>query len=149
MSPKRASQDHLASMAQVHVLRYQPSIDDKEWIFTGVPTSLLSPPPSRSNRPRAKLIIFKPDKITLQAAELASNRVVHHEDPAKIALASFDQFRFPDTKPSISSEYIFRLLKAGLFLNGTQYRFFGHGNSQLVRRRLSSDWRIHSSNFTV
>ncbi|KAI0028389.1 RdRP-domain-containing protein [Vararia minispora EC-137] len=59
---------------------------------------------------------------------------MHHEDPMKIIVASFDKFRFPDTKPSVASEYIFRMLTTGLFLNEKQYRFFGHGNSQLRGR---------------
>lgn len=115
-----------------HVLRENPSKDDEEWRFLNIPAHLMVPRPARSGKPRAKLVRFTPEKITLQASELASNRVVHHDDPEKIIVASFEGLRFPDERPSVSSEYIFRLLKAGLFLNAKQYRFFGHGNSQLV-----------------
>jgi hypothetical protein len=120
-------------MAHIHVLRTNPSPEDTDWLFTGIPPDLVTPPPSkRSRKPRAKLVIFNPEQITLQATELASNRVMHHQDAARIVVASFEKFRFLDMKPSVASEYILRMLKAGLWLNGRQYRFFGHGNSQLV-----------------
>ena len=122
-------------MSEPHILRENPSKYDEEWRFFNIPAHLIAPRPTRSGKPRAKLVRFTPEKITLQASELASNRVVHHDDPEKIVVASFEGLRFPDERPSVSSEYIFRLLKAGLFLNGRQYRFFGHGNSQLVSTR--------------
>jgi hypothetical protein len=36
--------------------------------------------------------------------------------------------------PAETADYIFRLLKTGLILNGTPYHFFGHSNSQLKSR---------------
>jgi hypothetical protein len=125
------------------VLRENPSPDDTEWVFTNIPDHLLKPPPSRSGRLRVKLISFSPEKIELQVADLSSNRVVHHEpDPSKIVMASFSALRFKDMKPSVASEYIVRMFKAGLFLNGIQYRFFGHGNSQLVWTTLQYSFKI-------
>ncbi|KAI0051209.1 RdRP-domain-containing protein [Auriscalpium vulgare] len=119
------------------ILREKPHIEDKSWVFSHVPASFLIPPPPRarrSDRPKAKLINFTPEKITLELQPLSSNRVVISDDPSKLIIASFSQFRFPDVKPSVSTDYMIRLFQAGLFLNGVQYRFFGHGNSQLRGR---------------
>ncbi|KIK70231.1 hypothetical protein GYMLUDRAFT_150630 [Collybiopsis luxurians FD-317 M1] len=123
-----------------YVLRENPPPDDTEWKFTSIPPQYLSkpsrPPPAGGRTPTlfAKLIIFTPESITLQISPLSSNRVVLHQDPSKIIIASFEKFRFPDHQPSVATEYIIRMFKAGLFLNGKQYRFFGHGNSQLRGR---------------
>ncbi|KAE9396457.1 RdRP-domain-containing protein [Gymnopus androsaceus JB14] len=103
-----------------HVLRANPTPDDAEWIFNNIPPQFLSKPsqPIPGNR----------------IAPLSSNRVVQHEDPSKIVIASFEKFRFPELRPSVATEYMIRLFKEGLFLNGKQFRFFGHGNSQLRGR---------------
>ncbi|KAF9069456.1 RdRP-domain-containing protein [Rhodocollybia butyracea] len=117
------------------VLRAHPATDDTEWKFTSIPPQFLSrPSPPGGTKRFAKLIIFTPEEITLQISPLSSNRVVLHEDPSKLIIASFEKFRFPEERPSVATEYMVRLLKAGLFLNGRQHRFFGHGNSQLRGR---------------
>ncbi|TFY74672.1 hypothetical protein EWM64_g9340, partial [Hericium alpestre] len=72
--------------------------------------------------------------ITLQLTQFPSNRVVYADEKDKLILASFERLRFPDVKPSVSSDYVVRFFKAGLFLNGVQYRFYGHSNSQLRSR---------------
>jgi regulator of nonsense transcripts 1 len=41
--------------------------------------------------------------------------------------------RFPDSFLRVTGDYIVRLMKDGLFLNGVQYRFYHHSNSQLAR----------------
>ncbi|KAI0318242.1 RNA dependent RNA polymerase-domain-containing protein [Amylostereum chailletii] len=118
-----------------YTLRENPTPEDQEWIFTNVPEQSLVPKPHRNpNMRRGKLIIFTPEKITLQTEQISNNRVVLHEDPSKLVIASFEKFRFPDMRPSVATDYMIRLFKAGLFLNGKQYRFFGHGNSQLRGR---------------
>ncbi|KAI0063600.1 RdRP-domain-containing protein [Artomyces pyxidatus] len=119
------------------VLRERPQVDDESWNFSGVPASFLDapPPPPNSNvRPKGKLITFTPEGITLELQPLPSNRITLHEDPPKLIIASFARFRFPDVKPSVSTDYMIRLFKAGLFLNGVQYRYYGHGNSQMRGR---------------
>ncbi|KAF5390123.1 hypothetical protein D9757_003870 [Collybiopsis confluens] len=123
-----------------YTLRSLPQPDDTEWKFTGIPAEFLhrpSLPPAQAGKALrlfAKLIIFTPESITLQISQLSSNRVVLHEDPSKLSIASFEKFRFPDQQMSITTDYIVRMFKAGIFLNGKQYRFFGHGNSQLRGR---------------
>lgn len=119
-----------------HILRANPRPEDAEWHFDNIPLRFLGrpsvPAPGGRERRFAKLIIFTPESITLQISQLSSNRVVLHEDSSKLIIASFEKFRFPDQRPSVASDYIIRMFKTGLFLNGRQYRFFGHGNSQLV-----------------
>ncbi|KAJ3916403.1 RdRP-domain-containing protein [Lentinula edodes] len=121
-----------------HILRANPRPEDTEWHFDNIPLRFLSrpsvPAPGGRERRFAKLIIFTPESITLQISQLSSNRVVLHEDSSKLIIASFEKFRFPDQRPSVASDYIIRMFKTGLFLNGRQYRFFGHGNSQLRGR---------------
>ncbi|KAI0268684.1 RdRP-domain-containing protein [Gloeopeniophorella convolvens] len=120
-----------------YVLREKPTIDDASWEFSGIPAEYLVAPPSLhpANTPRkGKLILFSPEKITLELQRFSSNRVVINDDVSKLVSVSFARFRFPDVKPSISTEYMMRFFKAGLFLNGVQYRFFGHGNSQMRGR---------------
>ncbi|KAJ3842639.1 RdRP-domain-containing protein [Lentinula raphanica] len=121
-----------------YILRANPTPEDAEWRFDNIPLRFLgrNPITTAEGRERrfAKLIIFTPEKISLQVAQLSSNRVVMREDPSKLVIASFEKFRFPEQRPSVATDYMIRMFKSGLFLNGTQYRFFGHGNSQLRGR---------------
>lgn len=80
-----------------------------------------------------KLVIFSYEKITIELAQFPSNRMVYYDDSNDLILASFGGLRFPDTRPSVATDYKLRFFQAGLFLNGVQYRFYGHSNSQLVR----------------
>ncbi|KAH9833398.1 RNA dependent RNA polymerase-domain-containing protein [Rhodofomes roseus] len=77
---------------------------------------------------------FTPDAIKLDMILFPANRILNADDPSKFILASFEGLRFPDTPASTTREYMMRLFKAGLFLNGAQYRFHGHSNSQLRSR---------------
>ncbi|KAF5351219.1 hypothetical protein D9756_008167 [Leucocoprinus leucothites] len=117
-----------------HVIRQSPAKDDDSWIFE-VPQNLLRPP--RSNAPDViwgKLIIFGRDAISLTMQRLPPNRILRADDPSKFILVSFGGFRLPDTTLRESADYILRLLTKGLFLNGVQYRFYHHSNSQLRGR---------------
>lgn len=58
------------------------------------------------------------------------------DEPSKMILTSFENLRFPGQPARVATEYMIRFFKEGLFLNGKQYRFYGHSNSQLVRSRL-------------
>lgn len=111
------------------VLREKPSKDEDTWRFT-VPAEALRVPPNRPGH--GKLISFTQEKITLQIIELPKNRVLRSDDPSKFILLSFGGLRFAESTIREGSEYIIRLLKAGLFVNGVQYRFYHHSNSQLV-----------------
>ncbi|EAU82968.2 RNA-directed RNA polymerase [Coprinopsis cinerea okayama7 len=66
---------------------------------------------------------------------MSSNRILHSDDPTKFILLALDRtFRFPDHPPRTTTEYLNRMFKAGVFLNGVQYRFYHHSNSQLRGR---------------
>ncbi|EKM53816.1 uncharacterized protein PHACADRAFT_125775, partial [Phanerochaete carnosa HHB-10118-sp] len=109
------------------ILRERPTTDDDSWIFQ---TAL---PPLK--RPGMGLhISFSPEKITLDRTQFPQNRILQSDDATKFVLVSFEKLRFPDTSPRVAQEYMIRFFKAGLFLNGTQYRFYGHSNSQLRSR---------------
>ncbi|KXN84461.1 putative RNA-dependent RNA polymerase 1 [Leucoagaricus sp. SymC.cos] len=117
-----------------HILRPNPTKTDDSWIFE-VPENLLRPPrPSTSDMIRGKLITFDKDAITFTIQRFPANRVLRADDPSKFILLSFGRFRLPDTTLRETAEYILRLLTKGLFLNGVQYRFYHHSNSQLRGR---------------
>lgn len=102
--------------------------DEQEWKFN-LDASL--PPPRRG---RGKLLIFTPESLTLQIEEFSSNRILHQDNPEDFVLASFGALRFKDRPPSAAADYIQRVLVNGFFLNGRQYRFYHHSNSQLRSR---------------
>ncbi|KAI0359482.1 hypothetical protein OH77DRAFT_1395533 [Trametes cingulata] len=108
------------------ILRANPSAEDDPWIFTA-----RLPPPKRPGM--GMHVSFTPEAIKLDWTLFPSNRILHSDDPSKFILASFDSLRFPDKPPSTNREYKLRLFKAGFHLNGVEYRFYGHSNSQLVR----------------
>jgi len=109
------------------ILRANPKPDDESWSFTAT-----VPPARRAGY--GKHVSFTPDAIKLDVLLFPSNRILNADDPSKFILASFEGLRFPDNPPSVARDYMMRLFKAGLFLNGVQYRFYGHSNSQLRSR---------------
>jgi hypothetical protein len=115
------------------VLRENPPVDQKEWKFV-VPPDQLQPrrPAKASDRIYGKRITFTAAAITLEIGELSNNRILQDDDPSKFIAVSFASLRFPDCFLRMTGEYIQRLMEAGLYLNGTQYRFYHHSNSQLV-----------------
>ena len=119
-----------------HVLRLNPLPDDSEWRFTVPPDALALPRSPKPGVVYGKGISFTAEKITVQIEQLSSNRIIRSDDPSKFIRASFGTLRFPDSSIRVTSEYISRLMKSGLFLNGKQYRFYHHSNSQLVRMNL-------------
>lgn len=111
-------------------LRTNPTPDDEKWEFNNVAI------PGSRTRPgiiMGKHISFSPSQIKLDIIQFPSNRILHSDDPSKFVLCSFELLRFPDKPASIAKEYMLRFFQSGLFLNGVQYRFYGHSNSQLVR----------------
>ena len=108
------------------ILRQNPSPDDTEWIFN----VRLPPPPKRPGM--CVHVAFTGEAIRLDWTLFPGNRIIQSDDPTKFVLASFDGLRFPDRPPSTNREYKIRFFKAGLHLNGVEYRFYGHSNSQLV-----------------
>ena len=108
-----------------------PALTDESWEFQ-VPQDVLSFPttPNKFNGP---VISFSIEAITLRIERFPSNRILNSDDPSKFLLMSFNRtFRFPEQPPKVTVEYITRMMKRGFFLNGIQYRFYHHSNSQLV-----------------
>ena len=114
---------------RTHNLRAPPTPDDDSWQFDNIPPFFFA---AQGNRPSGKFVKFTPGAITLQFERFSMNRVLHNDDPSQFILVSFAEFRSELFRGRIVGEYIFRFLKAGLFLNGRQYRFYHHSNSQLV-----------------
>ena len=113
------------------VLRENPPVDQKEWMFT-VPPNQLQPRRELPGRIYGKRITFTAAAITLEIGELSNNRILQDDDPSKFIAVSFGGLRFPETLLRVTGEYITRLMEAGLYLNGVKYRFYHHSNSQLV-----------------
>ena len=109
-----------------YVLQENPTKNDSVWVFTAPENAL------RTQPNYGKLITFTSEKITLQMAKFPENRILRGDDPSKFILLSFGNLRFPDSSIREGGEYIRQLLTKGLFLNGVQYRFYHHSNSQLV-----------------
>ncbi|CAE6400888.1 unnamed protein product [Rhizoctonia solani] len=110
------------------VLRAPLQPDEDTWTFD-LPSPL--PPPCRG---QGKLLRFAPEGLVLTLDQFPSNRVLHQDIPDQYILASFSALRFKDNPPSAAANYIQRVLTKGLFLNGQQYRFYHHSNSQLRSR---------------
>ncbi|QRV99155.1 RNA-dependent RNA polymerase [Ceratobasidium sp. AG-Ba] len=109
-------------------LRSPLSPEDESWNFR-------LPTPIPASRPgRGKLMIFTPENLTLQIEQFPSNRVLYQDQADDFILASFGALRFKDHPPSAAADYILRVLTKGVFLDGRQYRFYHHSNSQLRSR---------------
>jgi regulator of nonsense transcripts 1 len=116
-----------------HILQPNPSKDDfGGWKFIVPPTVLNGPRRRKPGILYGKSIQFTSSAITFQMEEFKMNRILHSDDPNKFISLSFSSLRFSDSTLSDTAEYIYRNLQAGLWLNGTQYRFYHHSNSQLV-----------------
>lgn len=110
-----------------------PAVDDTTWEFN-FSTSTLTQPRARPNVTFGKIISLSIEGMILRMAEFPSNRVLNADDPSKFVLLSIDRrFRFPEQPMRAAVEYLLRMFKSGIRLNGIQYRFYGHSNSQLVR----------------
>ncbi|KXT15516.1 hypothetical protein AC579_3380 [Pseudocercospora musae] len=83
--------------------------------------------------------------ISLQMVPAPFNRVIKDDPLHRFLLLSLADFRLqlpaktngggPQLAPARdTAEYIARLLKTGIVLNGVSYHFFGHSNSQLKSR---------------
>ncbi|KAF8709476.1 AAA domain, partial [Rhizoctonia solani] len=110
------------------VLRAPLEPDEDSWVFE-LPSPLPAP-----RRGQGKLLQFSPEGLVLTMDQFSSNRVLHQDDPDQYILASFAGLRFKDNPPSAAANYIQRALTKGLFINGQQYRFYHHSNSQLRSR---------------
>ena len=115
-----------------HVLRENPTLEDTEWNFVVPDRALLPPRHAKPGDIYGKSISFTAEAISFQMDKFNSNRILRSDDPRLFIRVSFGSLRFPETSIRITGEYICRFFKKGLFLNGVQYRFYHHSNSQLV-----------------
>lgn len=109
------------------ILQQNPPHDQEAWNFNVPQNALYTARPGFG-----KCIKFTAEAITLDINQLGNNRILQEDDASKFISVSFGDLRFPDSFLRVTGEYIGRLMKAGLFLNGVQYRFYHHSNSQLV-----------------
>jgi len=115
------------------VLLENPPADQEEWKFVVPQDRLeLGRLAEAPGKIYGKRIIFTATAVTLDVGVLSSNRILQNDDPSKFVVVSFGSLSFPDTPRRAAGEYIQRLMEAGLYLNGIQYRFYHHSNSQLV-----------------
>jgi hypothetical protein len=122
---------NMGSQTRPFVLRKPPTPNDEAWRFDQIPPALLAPGPP--NKPFiGKQISFTPEEIILRRGPLTVNRVLAADDPVMFVAASFEGLRSAEFTGKVTAEYMMRLFKEGLWLNGIQYRFYGHSNSQLV-----------------
>ncbi len=121
------------------VLRHNPSPEDTSWVFSEVL-------PRIRQQGFGYHVSFKPEQISIDTIRFPQNRILQSDDVSKFVLVSFEGLRFPEQPARVAREYMIRFFKAGLFLNGTQYRFYGHSNSQLVRSLLTTfDYRTNNA----
>ncbi|KAG7097929.1 hypothetical protein E1B28_005240 [Marasmius oreades] len=126
-------------MPREHVLRQQLTREDESWYFNVARDVLQTPPPKTNPRTNEKTLFgkcirFTVEKMVLQIQAFPYNRILHTDDPSKFIMCSFGDLRFPDTPLRTTAEYIMKVFKQGVWLNGVQYRFYGHSNSQLRSR---------------
>jgi hypothetical protein len=129
--PSHGFYNPIPSLTMPVILR-KPDPSDNEWSFQGIQL-----PKTRINKNGeycGLLISFTPDAITLDSTQFPSNRILQTDNKELFILVSFGSLRFPDVYPSVNIEYIKRVLKAGLHINGRHFWFYGHSNSQLRSR---------------
>jgi RNA dependent RNA polymerase len=120
---------------------------DKSWEFT-VPNLPRREATNAANLVKSISLVSSPSQqhIQLRLERAPTNRVTRTEPLHLFILIYFAKFRLrlPGTPESggtahlaparDSTDYIARLLKTGIVLNGVSYHFFGHSNSQLKAR---------------
>jgi hypothetical protein len=115
------------------ILRQQLAVDDDSWDFKFTPAAARRQS-AKPNVIYGKMISLRNDGIRLHIIQFPSNRILIADDPSKFVLFSVEKrFRFEEQPMRVATDYIIRMLKRGVHLNGVQYRFYGHSNSQLVR----------------
>ena len=126
----------LITMGDV-ILRRPITPEDTTWEFIFPAMAL-----RQSKKPgviHGKMLSLQNDGIKLSTVQFPSNRILNADDPTKFILLTIEKrFRFEDQPLRVATDYIIRMLKKGVHLNGVQYRFYGHSNSQLVCLILST-----------
>ncbi|CAG8513956.1 18120_t:CDS:1, partial [Dentiscutata erythropus] len=89
-------------------------------------------PPSQKGKTYVKALSFTASKITFSHQVQASNRVFRSAEAGKFLIVDFQKLRF---EKHSASEYIIRILTAGILLNDNRYHYFGQSNSHLKQRK--------------
>ncbi|KAF4628609.1 hypothetical protein G7Y89_g9545 [Cudoniella acicularis] len=135
-----------------YVLQDSIQLEDQEWSYN----ILNLPKSSTTNSEKLIKSITVVSNSVKQHIELglqviSLNRAISSEPLDRFVLISFADFRLrvsqsstdgkssdsSDTKPATareSTDYIVKLLRSGITLNGIHYNFYGHSNSQLKSR---------------
>ncbi|KAF9057077.1 RNA-directed RNA polymerase [Panaeolus papilionaceus] len=115
------------------VLRAHITPEDDSWEFQ-YPANAL-PSRTRPGKIYGRLLsISASTGITLRIEEFSSNRVLNSDDPSKFILFTMNMFRFPEQPPKVAVDYVLKMFRKGVVLNGVQFRFYHHSNSQLRGR---------------
>lgn len=116
------------------------SITDREWDIR-VPRGVIDIPARPSDQPTIKALAIKKKSdgtfcLELRSQPLPKNRALTASQRHLYLNLSVEALRFegPDLRPSDTGEYLARIVKAGIRLNGLRYWFFGHSNSNLKSR---------------
>ena len=134
------------------ILRGSVDPSDQEWSFS-VPSLPKSATINSSGLVKSINVISNVSKrlIVLRLIKAANNRVIKTEPLDSFVSISFADFRLrhqtidptvesEDQSTSVpatqkeSADYVVRLLQSGVAINGVQYNFYGHSNSQLKSR---------------
>lgn len=127
------------------ILQPAVSLDDSTWSYT-LPD--LPPPPDTNRLGLVKAISVKTDgtthAITLRLQPVSSNRALRGDPLDKFILVSFADFHSRSLRnatppligtqpatPRECTDYMVKLLRAGITLQDVHYNFYGHSNSQL------------------
>jgi RNA dependent RNA polymerase len=132
-----------------YILQNSIQLDDRQWCYR-VPS--LPAASSANDQGMLKLVSVVSNNVKqniILCFERASfNRVIASDPLDRFILISFADFRLRIplsasdgdgtveklATPRESADYIIRLLKSGIELNGVHYNFYGHSNSQLKSR---------------
>ncbi|CAG8670372.1 22452_t:CDS:1, partial [Gigaspora rosea] len=90
------------------------------------------PPPPPNGKTYVKALTFTASEVKFSYQVQTSNRVFRSAESNKFLIADFQKLRFENQS---SSEYIIRILTAGIVLNGNRYYYFGQSNSHLKDRK--------------
>lgn len=132
--------------AYKQLLQGSVSLSDSEWSY-----ELPSLPPSSQTKPlslvKSVTLATKETRhqIDIRLQTVDPSRAISSYELDRFVLISFASFRslhnqsaaVVGTQPSIPrecTEYIVKLLRAGVRINGVLYNFYGHSNSQLKSR---------------
>jgi hypothetical protein len=128
-----------------HCLQSSILLEDQEWTYQ---VSNLPLPSTLNPQNLLKFISLtsntEKQQIMLRLQESSPNRAISADPLDRFILISFSDFRLRvpktnslETEPAKAREsvdYVIRLLKSGISLNGVRYNFYGHSNNQLKAR---------------